>query len=94
MKHTWTYEEDLICCREYLDRCIVNPRWQTVESFLDDLSVKLPNIKRSSLKMKLQNIKVLLNAYSIVDRIGIAPLNHCSKQSEIAFKQAYQEIKK
>lgn len=46
MKHTWTYEEDLICCREYLDRCIVNVRFQKIDDFLNELSTKLPNIEK------------------------------------------------
>ncbi len=92
MKHTWSYQEDLICCREYLDRCIVNVRFQELDDFLNELSIKLPNIEKGSIRVKLQNIKKIMDEYDLIDVFDISPLKHYSNQCKRAFLQTIREI--
>lgn len=90
--HKWTFEEDYISCREFLATYAVNKSHQEIESFLSFLSPKIPAVTKSSLRMKLQNIKNLAINNGIFDTASIKPLTGYSAQCEHAFYQAMTDL--
>lgn len=92
--HDWTYKEDYICCEEYLT-WLNNGDYlrQRVDDFVNLVhSQHLPNIKKSSIRMKFQNIQYLVNKYAPSLGQAVAPLCQYTEQNELAFKKALEKI--
>ncbi len=87
-KHRWTYEEDFTCCLEYLNFVFENEGDDSTERLVDIIADKLPNIKRGSIRMKLQNIKEVALDAGLEDRLEISPLYQYSAQCKRAFNSA------
>lgn len=91
-KHRWTFEEDKTCCRIFIEAYISNH----TSCSLDFLATKIlsiyPNMKFSSIKMKLQNIKRICLDYGIKDSSSISPLDNYSNQNFRAMKEALYEV--
>ncbi len=91
-KHIWTYEEDLLCCRKYLEIVKSGSRGMGISEVAERISIFVPNVKMGSLRMKISNIKALSDDEGLSDGMAIAPLANYSQQNERAFKQALREI--
>lgn len=94
IRKAWNYEDDLVCCREYLRFALGETAAKSIRSLIEDLAVKLPHISKGSLRMKLQNIKQISVELNLNDGVQLSPLDQYSVQSKRAFKQAIQEIVK
>ena len=84
-KHYWTYEENELCVEEIFKNFVIDGKYD-----YETVITKLYNhfngrIKKSSIKMKLQNIKYLLNQYNIPNTLTIAALQNVSKVNVAAF---------
>ena len=93
-KHTWTLVEEQICCREVLLE-YVKPsarRPKPVKDFISFLHAKLPNIEAGSIRMKIQNIKSILEEYRIPNRLEISCLDNYSLLNLEAFNQMLLEL--
>ncbi len=95
-KHRWTYNEDLICCREYLALVFeANGNMFFDYSFADIVrrgAIKVPLVEEGSVRMKLQNIKHIALEYGLHDNLPIKPLASYSQQNFRAFCEAVKEI--
>ena len=92
MKHKWTFEEDYTCCMYYLKYIFSTPDDQSVQYLSYNISLKLPNISRESIKMKLQNIKALCVKYNFNDGLQISPLENYTNQCHNAFYKALKDF--
>lgn len=86
--HKWTYNEDYICCLEYLAYVFDNYEDDSMERLIDILSLKLPQITRGSIRMKIQNIKQVALDAGLEDGLKISPLTQYSMQCKRAFSEA------
>ena len=86
-KHRWTFDEDKTCCRIFIETYITNHTYYPLDSLATKILAIYPNMKFSSIKMKLQNIKRICLDYGIKDSSTISPLNNYSKQNLQAMKE-------
>ena len=90
--HKWTYEENLTCCQAVIDNFVTHEIDFQFDEFLDELNKLIPEVKRNSLKMKIQNIKSLLIEYDIPNTLNTKPLTSCSRDNRKAFEECIEEI--
>lgn len=92
VKHRWALDEDLKCCRMYLEYFVLNKSSMDIGQFISLLEKELPNIQPNSLKMKVQNIKQILNEKGFKDTLETSPLSNYSQQNLRAMKVALAEM--
>ena len=85
-KHTWTDNDEIVCCSEYLKYSLRSIELKDYNIILEKLYKLLPEIKKSSLKMKLQNIKYLCILNNIPDFTRLKPLSNASIKNQNVFK--------
>jgi hypothetical protein len=90
--HRWTLDEDLKCCRMYLECFVFNKISMDIGQFVSLLEKELPNIQPNSLKMKVQNIKQILHEKGLKDTLMTAPLANYSQQKLKAMNVALEEM--
>lgn len=91
-KHRWTYDEDKTCCRIFIETYIINHTHCPIDTLATEILTIYPNIKFSSVKMKLQNIKRICLDYGIKDSSTISPLDNYSNQNFCAMRESLQQI--
>lgn len=90
--HAWTYEEDFICCMEYLEFVFNYTGEDKTKNLVEKLKRQLPHISAGSLRMKAQNIKYIAMESGLEDRLSISPLSQCSEQCKKAFADAVEKF--
>ena len=88
IKHTWQYKEDLYCCESYYEYFVVRKSRISIDEFVKELSIELPEIKTNSMKMKVQNIKQILMVLNIEDTLRCTGLANYSRQNFLAMEEA------
>lgn len=84
-KHNWTYEENEYCVEEVFKHFVINKEYD-FETVITKLYIHFEGeIKKSSIKMKLQNIKYMLNTYNIPNTLLITPLQNVSEDNKYSF---------
>ena len=86
-KHRWTFDEDKTCCRIFIETYITYHTYCPFDSLATKILTIYPNMKFSSIKMKLQNIKRICLDYGIKDSSTISPLDNYSNQNLQAMKE-------
>jgi len=90
--HRWTLEEDLICCKRFLEVYVIEKRDMDTVSFLQSLAKEVPEVSEGSLRMKIQNIKYLTTHAGLDDSSQITSLGPGSMQCERAFQETLEEL--
>ena len=90
--HRWTMEEDLICCKRFLEYYVVDQSDVDTVTFLQTLAKEVPDVSDGSLRMKIQNIKHLANLHGLEDSSSITSLGPGSMQCERALKIAMEDL--
>lgn len=97
-KYNWSYSDDLTCCMLYLEFATSKAYNKSVDELIDRVENKLPQIKRGSIRMKLQNIKYLSDHlpeakkhFPSGDRVPLSPLPAYSEQNKNAFLEALKK---
>lgn len=88
--HDWTFEENYICCYEYITNFIIGKTSEYI--VLQKLKDKLKDITESSLRMKMQNIKQIVIEKNLLDNSCMRPLPNFSKENLLAFNKAMQDL--
>ncbi len=88
MTNNWTYEENYICCQEFIRYCYFSKYKKEYQPLLSKLTKLVPNKTEGSLRMKIQNIKQIAEELGVVCRIAISPLKSYSKDCMDAFVEA------
>ena len=91
-KHRWTFDEDKTCCRMFIETYITNHTSCSLDSLATKILSIYSNMKFSSVKMKLQNIKRICLDYGIKDSSTISPLDNYSNQNLRAMRESLQQI--
>lgn len=90
-KHNWNYSENEYCVEEVFKNFVINTEYD-YETIITKLFIHFNGtIKRSSIKMKLQNIKWLLIQYNIPNTLMIKPLQNVSNDNVLAFFAAVKK---
>lgn len=85
MNHNWTYSENEYCVEEVFKNFVIDKEYD-YETIITKLFIHFDGaIKKSSIKMKLQNIKWLLIQYNIPNTLMIKPLQNASEDNVFAF---------
>ena len=90
-KHRWSFEEDRYCCEKYIKRYVVSNSDLSASDFVRELSSILMEIKPTSLRMKVQNIKQILIEKQISDSLKISPSANYSKQNLVALERVLKQ---
>ncbi len=90
--HRWTMEEDLICCKRFLQVYVIEKSDMDTVSFLQSLAKEVPEVSEGSLRMKIQNIKHLASLEGLENSSLITSLGPGSMQCKSALKQAMEEL--
>lgn len=90
--HRWTMEEDMICCKKFLECYVVNQSNIDTVQFLKMLAKEVPEVSEGSLRMKIQNIKYLSERAGIKNTCTLRWLSQYSMQCERAFYQVLKEM--
>ena len=91
-KHRWTFEEDKTCCCIFIETYVINHTYCSLDSLATKILSIYPNMKFSSVKMKLQNIKRICLDYGIKDSSTISPLDNYSNQNLRAMKEVLRAV--
>lgn len=99
-KYRWSYSDDYTCCVLYLRYAMSNAYNKDLEELTTRVAVELPQIKRSSIQMKLANIKWLSDhepaarrLFPYGDGIGMSKgLKEFSAQCRRAFLRALKDV--
>ena len=91
-RHKWTFEEDLACCKDFLDKYVVQKSGAAVSSLVEKISEEMPEVNQESIRMKVQSIKGLCSEYQLAASAQIKKLSKYSTQCERAFKAAMEEL--
>lgn len=92
-KHRWTIAEDEYCCKKYVEEYVIKRSSMDMSSFVRLLNKALPEIKEGSIKMKITNIKQILQDMGIEDTLVAKPLKNYSQQNKRAMQKVLQEMK-
>lgn len=84
-RHNWSMDEDMFCCRKYLEYYVIHQSTVDISEFVRILNNAMPQISPNSLKMKVQNIKQLCIENNILDSLKVKPLSRYSTQNADAF---------
>lgn len=93
--HRWTLKEDTYCCQEYFNQYVAQANNLSISDFTKQLEEALPDIKSTSLRMKIQNTKQILIELNISDSLETRVLKNYSKQNynaliEVLRKNGYK----
>ena len=90
-RHYWTYEENEICCRRYLESFVLKNSGLSMSAFAKTLKQEMPQLKESSIKNKISNIRYLSLNAGLADSMSCAPLANCSADNVAAFNALLRE---
>lgn len=83
--HSWTYDENEFCVEQAFKSFVIEKEYD-YQFAVTKLYIHFGStIKKSSLKMKLQNIKYLFNKYNIPNTLCLSELSNASEDNEKAF---------
>lgn len=84
-RHQWSYEENEYCVEEVFKNFVINKEYD-YNTVITKIYIHFNGaLKRSSIKMKLQNIKWLLIQYNIPNTLVLKPLENASDDNLYAF---------
>ena len=84
-QHVWSYAENEYCVEEVFKNFVIDNEYD-YETVIFRIYIHFDgDIKKSSIKMKLQNIKFLLTKYNIPNTLMLASLENVAYDNELAF---------
>ena len=88
----WTIEEDEICCRACVDEYIINKQHMNVDTLVTFI-MKDARIHRGAgtVRMRIQNIKAILDEWRVPNTLNISPLKHAGRQTRTILKVILDE---
>lgn len=81
-KEKWTKKEDEICCKIVIDIYVIEKKNTSVADCVKCIrSCEGIKYEENSVKMRMQNIKALLEDMGISNTLDVSPLAHAGKQT-------------
>lgn len=79
---SWTREEDEICCKAVVDEYVIGKKHIDVDDCVSRIcSCKGIEHEKNIVRMRLQNIKALLDEMGIPNTLDVKPLSHAGRQT-------------
>lgn len=91
IRHRWTYEENEVCCRRYLERYVLRSSDLSVSAFVRLLKQELPQLKENSIRRKVHNIRHLSLEAQLNDSMNCPAEENCSSDNRKAFYTLLEE---
>ena len=91
-KHAWTYEENVYCCKRYIEQYVIESSNLRVTEFSRLLEKEMQTVPAQSIKMKLQNIKQILMELGVRDSLEAAPLEKYSAVNKVAMLEVLADF--
>lgn len=93
MRKAWSKEEDEILCRLCIDLYVNNKSIEPIESLISQCAERPEFDGRiiGSIRMRIQNIKAVLEMHKISNSIPVAPLENFAEQTELILLKMLQE---
>lgn len=88
----WTKEDNYQISAEVLKEYVIRRSQKSVNEFIDGLSLLTPH-KKSTVRMKIQNTKHLLESRNISNTLSISARDHCSRVHCEQFDMARRDLK-
>ena len=88
----WTIEEDEMCCRAVVDEYVINRRHMHVDTLITWI-MKNPQMQHGAgiVRMRIQNIKSILDEWNVPNTLNISPLKHAGQQTRTILKAIIDE---
>lgn len=79
----WTIEEERICCENIVSTYVISKATTDVEDVLQKIKLYPEFAMRDigSIRMRIQNIKALLEEFEIQNTLTLKPLRNVAKQT-------------
>ena len=91
--HTWTFEENFICCILYIQTYIIKKKNTSVSDLIKIAIPLLPGFSdkdpTNTLRQKFQNIKAIAASTNLTDTFPSDERPNASTDNKIAFEKAY-----
>ena len=85
IRHRWTYAENEVCCRHYLEQYVLHCGDLSVSAFVRLLKQELPQLKENSIRRKVHNIRHLSLEAKLNDSMKCTAESNCSSDNRKAF---------
>ena len=92
MSHKWTYAENELCCRRYLEHYVLNKDNLSISDLTHLLEAELPEIGYNSIRLKLLNTRYLACQAGLQDSTVGSSSAHCSEGNKIAFQNVLKDL--
>ena len=86
-KHKWTDQECIIVCTVFKNEIIKSHK--SIEFAVVQIKNQCPDLKTSSIRMKIANTVAICNEVGIEHYCGPTNLTHYSQQHRRAFKEVF-----
>lgn len=93
LKHRWSWEEDKRCCEVFVENYIIANTNKSFNEVVQILYVELPQLKESSIKLKLGNIKAICQYLGLHDYSTIKSVSNYSNQNYRAMLDVVNKYK-
>lgn len=90
--YKWSYEDNLICCREFYNYFILQNDIVEISSVIDKVNKENPQLKKGSIGNKFQNIAAICNEIGIEHNFKRRPMYSYSKANYKAMLEVLKEI--
>ena len=84
-RHNWTYRENEVCCKRYLEQYVLRRGDLSVSTFVRLLKQELPQLKENSIRRKVHNIRYLSLEAKLNDYMNCPAESNCSSDNRKAF---------
>lgn len=92
-RKAWAVEEDIACCNACIDNYVIERSGMERERFVDKVSAmpQFAGRDKSSVRMRIQNVKALLEEMEIENLLPLRPLANVARQTRETLKKLLQE---
>ncbi len=93
MGKIWTKKEDELLCIFCIEQYIIKESCESIEPFVSQFVDKIEFLGRSSgsIRMRIQNIKAVLEMHKIHNTIPVTPLVNFAAQTEVVLLKLLRE---
>lgn len=88
----WSYEDNKICSRAVIEYFVTGKNAPEISDVISLIKTQCPHLREESIKMKLQNIKYLLEKWYIPNSLTLSPLENASEDSIKALDECLKEF--
>lgn len=88
--HSWTYEDDLLCCKKYWEYLLNNARNRNFEKMTEEIKPFFSEVEFEDLQFKLRQIRELAIDYRFYD--GMEKINYKRRSYSFQLNRAFLQV--